>query len=209
MSGYETSPLTGHELFPKRVGGGSMQTVEKVLFYGALVFGFAVACVCIAFGALYHVQHLIIGIAILLVGGLFYLLLRGYLKDTFQDRKIVFYACFCLYFISVSGLLYSIQWQKTPDAFHGCTGWYLPSGNGGQCATTFPTSVKTYERCYFFRNATVATPMIATILNGLPGVNKSSIPTCQIARTWVSQCTGFDPTWTCTKEEEDVPRLGP
>eukprot|EP00056_Hartaetosiga_gracilis_P016346 m.4768 g.4768 ORF g.4768 m.4768 type:complete len:199 (+) comp3978_c0_seq1:41-637(+) len=197
MSGYESSPLTGAELFPKRVGGGSMQTVEKVLFYGGLVFGFATACVCIAFGALYHIQHLIIGVAILLVGGLFYLLLRGYLKDTMQDRKLVFYACFCLYFVSVSGLLYSVQWQKEADPFHGCTGWFLQNGNGGECGTTFPTTVKTYERCYSFRNATASQPMIATILNGLPGTNKTNKVTCQVARAWVSQCTGEAPNWTC------------
>ncbi|EGD80169.1 hypothetical protein PTSG_10851 [Salpingoeca rosetta] len=204
MSGYEKSPLTGAELFPKRVESGSIHTLEKAVSYGTLLLAVAATGVCVAFGIQYHIQHLILGIVIILAAVHFYLLLRMYQKDELQERKLVYLGCLVVLALSIAGILYGVGWQ-TSDPFYGCDdGWFhKPTGAfpKGICSHTLPTAIVPAKSCYHAIGSGGAAQgeFQFQLLQGLANQTKKGI-TCAQAQQWIQTCTNTkEVSWKCPK----------
>eukprot|EP00043_Microstomoeca_roanoka_P005837 m.58333 g.58333 ORF g.58333 m.58333 type:complete len:206 (-) comp13140_c0_seq1:366-983(-) len=202
MSSYESSPLTGAELFPKRIESGSVHTLEKFVSYGTLLLAVAATGVCVAYGVKYHIEHVLLAFVIVVSAVHFYLLLRMYQKDDLQDRKMVYLGCFVVLFVSVVGILYAINWVPS-DPFYGCTNaWFHPPTTGypkGICAPTMPTIVNPSQSCYKLAPISSSTGPAQVQFTLLPAQVPQNV-TCQDGLQWAQACTN-------TNGAKDLPKF--
>eukprot|EP00049_Salpingoeca_infusionum_P005792 m.96924 g.96924 ORF g.96924 m.96924 type:complete len:193 (-) comp13086_c0_seq4:5723-6301(-) len=191
MSSFENAPLTGAELFPKRVSNGTMYSFERILGYGSFVLAFTACIIGIVFGIKNHIEHLVAGCVVLVVAAQFGYVARQYQLDLNQDKKVVYISWGILVLISALVMMYAFTWQK-PDPYHGCTGWFLPPSTirpNGICLSTLPSNFTKQETCYSLSS----TPTTA-LAQALP---KAATTSCSEAHSWLADCGAGNMTWSC------------
>lgn len=191
MSGKsEYSPLSGADLLPKRLESGEMQSCERYIAYATMLLAACSAIVCIAFGVKEHIQHVIMGAVIALVGVQFFYICRLYKNDVLQDRKVVYLSAVVTIAVCAAGLIYATSW-KNADPYHGCRASYF-SAETDSCLK-FTTPIQ-HNRCYVVSGSTIQ--YSATML---PNSFNATLATCDNVQRWITSCTGQQPKWDCPK----------